>query len=445
MNEMNISATSLRLRADLVSATLPAIEHLDQSIGALVPEDDRPGRILREIANLERGASDHSYPLKAVLVGVKDLIHADGLATRAGSCLPPGVIAGEEAAILKLVKNPTCGGLVLGKTTTDEFAYDHPPGTRNPLDHARTPGGSSAGSAAAVAGGLCPIALGTQTSASVIAPAAFCGVLGFKPSYGRVSMEGIFPVAPSLDTVGILSRDSGLMGEFAAALIHDWRNVAAGKPILGVPEGSYLDRLPAYGWSEPFWKSLRHLEDQGFEVKRIPFFRSAEDTEDVFQAASSLIYGEMARVQERYLNSHGHLLRPLTKKAIEHGKTILDGDVSRAQILAQSLRAEIDTWMDAQGVDVVLSPSQLGPAPLLESGRTSWGHTTTMWTFAGMPCLTVPGGALNGMPVGLQGIARFYDDERLLQWMAMLDRAGLRELQSSKPEYDSLIPRVPQD
>ncbi len=139
-------------------------------------------------------------PLFGIPIGIKDIFHVNGFSTHAGSRLPPKQLMGEEAKCVSDLKK--AGALILGKTVTTEFAYFEPGPTMNPHNPNHTPGGSSSGSAAAVAAGLCPLALGSQTIGSIIRPASFCGVVGYKPSYDRISRDGVIPVSPSLDHIG---------------------------------------------------------------------------------------------------------------------------------------------------------------------------------------------------------------------------------------------------
>ena len=177
-----------------ITETLEALDARESLLQALVPEHDRHARLLRDAASLELRFPDPARrpPLYGMVVGIKDLFNVDGLPTRAGSLLPAEAFAGPEAETVSRLK--AAGALVLGKTVTTEFAYFTPGPTRNPVNPNHTPGGSSSGSAAAVAAGYCRLALGTQTIASVTRPAAYCGVFGFKPSQGRMSAAGIFPL-----------------------------------------------------------------------------------------------------------------------------------------------------------------------------------------------------------------------------------------------------------
>src|SRR5512138_1003056 len=191
----------------------------EPAIHAFIPEAGRFNRLRREaqsITGVPPGPAS-SGPLFGRLVGVKDIFRVDGFATRAGSHLPADEFQGAEAESVTRLKN--AGILILGKTVTTEFAYFTPGPTRNPHNLNHTPGGSSSGSAAAVAAGLCDLALGTQTIGSIIRPAAFCGVIGFKPTYDRISRAGVIPLSPSLDHVGFFASDLEIANAAAQALV----------------------------------------------------------------------------------------------------------------------------------------------------------------------------------------------------------------------------------
>lgn len=195
------------------------IDRIDPVIRAFVPEPGRYERLAVEAHTLAaRGGAGRLY---GVPVGVKDVIHVAGLPTHAGSALPPGVLGGPEATLVTRVRE--AGALIAGKTVTAEFAVAAPGPTRNPRSLAHTPGGSSSGSAAAVAAGLVPLALGTQTIASVIRPAAYCGVVGFRPTYGRIPVDGVIAYAPSLDTPGFFTADVASARLAADVLVDGWR------------------------------------------------------------------------------------------------------------------------------------------------------------------------------------------------------------------------------
>ncbi|MBZ0303302.1 MAG: amidase, partial [Anaerolineae bacterium] len=229
-----------------IERLLDRIDVVDAQTQALVPEPDRRARVLREAEALQTRYPDPQTrpPLYGVPVGVKDIFRVEGLPTRAGSTLPPELFDAPEAACVTRLRQQ--GALVVGKTVTTEFAYFEPGPTRNPHDLTRTPGGSSSGSAAGVAAGLCLLAIGTQTVGSVIRPAAFCGVVGYKPSYGRIDPTGVIFFSPALDHVGLFTQDVAGMQLAASVVCQDCRSVKADKdsrlPVLGVPDGPYLDQ-----------------------------------------------------------------------------------------------------------------------------------------------------------------------------------------------------------
>ncbi len=217
------------------------IEAVEPHIASLLPEPGRRERLLREARDLEAREPDPAArpPLYGALVGVKDIIHVDGFVTRAGSAVPPELFAGPEAACIAPLR--AAGALIVGKTVTTEFAGFEQNGTRNPHNPAHTPGGSSSGSAAAVAAGLCVLALGSQTVGSVIRPAAFCGVVGYKPTYNRIPTQGIVYYSESVDTVGLFTQDVAGMALAASVLCREWQPAHADRrPVLAVPEGAYL-------------------------------------------------------------------------------------------------------------------------------------------------------------------------------------------------------------
>lgn len=418
------TAADLRTGGLGVSAYLEQVrarmEQVDADVRAFLPEPDRWQRVGREVAAMEaRTPAGAARPaLYGVPVGVKDCIRVDGLSTRAGSDLPPELFAGREASVVTALRE--AGAIVLGKTAMDEFAYSEPPATRNPHNLAHTPGGSSSGSAAAVAAGLCPLALGTQTSRSVIGPAAFCGVVGFKPSFGRIAIDGVIPLSPAFDTVGMLTQDVAGMRLAASALIPDWRPIdATRRPILGVPEGKLLTWTLEVG-RQAFERHLARLVEAGFEIRRIPFFAD-DELEEMDRRAMTLLHGEMARVHAEWFRQYPERYRPRTARGIQRGQAVGDQEVAACRAYRQPFRAQVEALMREAGIDLWVTPASAGPAPLgLE--LTGWGGMTTAWSYAGLPCVTVPADPdPAGLPLGLQAIAPLGQDEQLLAWMSDLE------------------------
>ena len=308
--------------------------------------------------------------------------------------------------------------MILGKSVTTEFAYFEPGPTRNPhaLDH--TPGGSSSGSAAAVAAGLCQLAVGTQTIGSVIRPAAFCGMVGFKPSLDRIASQGVVYFSRSIDQVGLFTQDVAGMQVAASVLCRDWRTppAPAGLPVLGVPEGAYLQRAEPAAL-EAFERQLEQLDAAGVTVRRVP---ALEDIEDLRRRHLNLIFAEFAQEHASIYAQHAALYRPRTVDIIEKGKRVSKAEWTEGRDSTVKLRHDLEALMIKSGIDLWVCPAAPGPAP---EGIHATGDPimNLPWTHAGMPAITLPAGqAAGGLPLGLQVVARYGEDEQLLAWAAVL-------------------------
>ena len=388
-----------------------------------VAEPGRWRRLEAEAADLDRRFPDPAGrpALFAALVGVKDIFHVAGLPTRAGSRLPPEELAPEgppEAESVRRLR--AAGALVIGKTVTTEFAYFEPGPTRNPRAPGHTPGGSSSGSAAAVAAGVCPLALGTQTIGSVGRPAAYCGIVGFKPTYDRVPRDGVIPLAPSLDHVGVLAADVAWARAAAAVLCDGWRgdpdSRSRRRPSLAVPVGPYLEA------AEPAARHhlravQRRLAAAGFAVREVPILL---DYEAVARRHRRLMAHEAAAVHERWHGRHRHLYRPRTAELIEQGRQVSAEEAAAARAGRGELRQELEAALAERGLDLWLTPGATGPAP---RGLAATGDPAMQlpWSHAGMPAVVLPAGSSpEGLPLGIQLAARAGDDELLLAWAERL-------------------------
>ncbi|HUG15189.1 MAG TPA: amidase [Thermomicrobiales bacterium] len=402
----------LRL-ADYIAEVCDRIEAVEPEIAALLPDPDRRERLLREAAVLERRwpYPDARPMLYGALVGVKDIFHADGFVTRAGTKLPPELFAGSEATSVRLVKD--AGALVLGKAVTTEFAGFAQNGTRNPHNPAHTPGGSSSGSAAAVAAGYCPLAFGSQTVGSVIRPAAFCGVVGFKPTYGRIPIDGVIPYSPSVDTVGMFTQDVAGMCLAAEVLCRDWQPVGSGRrPVLGVPDGAYLQQASPQGL-RAFEQQVAALQSAGYIVKRV---RALDDIAEIDRRHRWMTNAEAARFHESWLDEYRDVYRDEMREVLVAGLATTPEQVEEGRAGRLATRQTLKDLMDEHGLDLWICPPAPGPAP---HGIESTGNPmmNLVWTHAGLPALSVPAGkAANGLPLGLQIVGRFNADEALLGW-----------------------------
>ena len=381
-------------------------------IHALVAEKDRFARLKRETESVSWGS------LQKVLVGVKDIFHVDGFETRAGSRLPPAELQGPEAECVTALKE--AGALILGKTVSTEFAYFAPGPTRNPHDPRHTPGGSSSGSAAAVAAGYCPLALGTQTIGSISRPASFCGVVGFKPTFDRISTAGVFPLAPSLDHVGLFTTTAGDASTAAAVLCPDWASPRVERrPALGIPEGPYLERATAAGLGH-FRRVCQGLQSAGWDLRSIPAF---DDFDEIEATHQTILAAEVARLHSDLFARFGELYHPKTRELIERGRDISDSELAKALPARARLRDRLQELMERQGIELWLSPAATGPAPV---GIESTGDPVMNlpWTQAGLPTVSLPAGVeSNGLPMGLQVTGHWQGDESLLAWCLDLERS----------------------
>jgi Asp-tRNA(Asn)/Glu-tRNA(Gln) amidotransferase A subunit family amidase len=388
---------------------------------ACLPEDGRFDRLRREARQLldRYPQPDRRPPLYGVLVGVKDIFRVDGFPTRAGSRLPFALLEGEESASVTRLKQ--AGALILGKTVSTEFAYFAPGPTRNPRNLQHTPGGSSSGSAAAVAAGLCPVALGTQTIGSIIRPAAYCGVVGYKPSYDRISRTGVIPLAPSLDHVGLFAVHVDDVEQAARILAGDWMPRAeteTRRPILGIPEGPYLNSASDEGLKY-FDLACDQLRAAGYEIKSIP---AMPDFAAICARHNLIVAAEAARVHADWFACYGNLYHPKTAKLIRRGQAVSDEALTDAIDGRERLRAELNNLMTDHQIDLWIAPAATGSAPL---GLDNTGDPVMNlpWTHSGLPAISLPCGTNEaGLPLGLQVIGGWYQDEQLLNWAEELER-----------------------
>jgi Asp-tRNA(Asn)/Glu-tRNA(Gln) amidotransferase A subunit family amidase len=390
----------------------------EPGLQAFLPEKGRFERLRREEEDLLARWPDprDRPPLFGVRIGVKDVFHVDGFKTRAGSRLPPAVLRGPEAPSVTALRK--AGALILGKTVATEFAYFAPGPTRNPWNLEHTPGGSSSGSAAAVAAGLCPLALGTQTIGSVLRPAAFCGVVGFKPSKTQIPTSGMVPLSPSLDEVGFFTPDVETARRVASLLCDRWRPYPPERrPRLAVPVGPYLSRVSKEGMIH-FRSVCDRLADEGYEILPVP---AMADFDEVVERHYRVVAAEAARVHAGWFRRFEDRYRPQTAELIRKGMDITDAELARDLAGCDRLGDEITGLMDQYRFDLWISPAAVGAAP---RGLESTGDPVMNlpWTQAFMPAVSLPAGRNpEGLPMGLQIAAVMGDDEDLLFWAVEME------------------------
>lgn len=412
---------------DYIKTCLARIDAYDPVIKALLPEPGRADRLLAEAAALEiRWPDPESRPaLYGLLFGAKDIFAADGFETRAGSRLPAELFRMPEGPVVRALKD--AGALLVGKTVTTEFAYFAPGPTGNPWNPKHTPGGSSSGSAAAVAAGFCAFATGTQTIGSISRPAAFCGIAGLKPSYERISREGVVPFSPSVDHIGLFAADSSSLALGAAAVVPDWHydkfTSAVAKyskscPVLAVPEGPYLDQTEPLALSA-FRAQLDTLRKAGFTVLSVPVF---DDIADINDRHRRICAADIERVHRDWFTHYEELYASQTAELIHKGAAIDNEQLERDKTGRFSLRSRLERLLEEAGADLWISPAAPGPAP---EGLSATGSPimNLPWTFAGLPTLVLPAGLSQlGLPLGLQLAARFGWDEELLAMGRALEK-----------------------
>lgn len=389
----------------------------EPAVLAFLPERERFARLRLEADALLSRYPDlvKRPPLFGMTVGVKDIFHVKGFVTQAGSKLPAEELQGGEAASVARLKD--AGALILSKTVTTEFAYFTPGPTRNPHNPAHTPGGSSSGSAAAVAAGMCSLALGTQTIGSVIRPAAFCGVVGFKPTYDRIPRAGVIPLSLSLDHVGFFTPDVEMAKKAASVLLGDWGLETTGrKPTLGIPDGPYLACASDYALA-CFNAICQSLTDAGYDLRRV---RVMDDFQAIRDRHDAIMSYEAAQVHEEWFKKYESLYSPKFTDLIKRGQAITN---YQFQLQVRDMfRDQITQTMDENQIDLWICPPTIGPAP---NGLDSTGDPIMClpWTQIGFPAINFPTTKTEeGLPMGLQLVGKWDADESLLTWAEEIEK-----------------------
>ena len=406
--------------ADFLEDVRRRLEAHDPDIVAMLPEAQRFARLDKEAKTL---AARHPAPadrpaLFGIPVAVKDIIHVQGFPTKAGSSLPPAALAGEEGPVMRRLRR--AGALVLGKSHTTEFASVNPAPTHNPHNLAHTPGGSSSGSAAAVAAGFSPLGIGTQTMGSVVRPAAYCGVTGFKPSQGRVPTDGIIPFSKNVDQVGFFTA-SVAGAQLAGAVFCDSLGavpVPAHPGRLLVPEGPLLQAVEQDAL-RLFRITLQDLRAQGWDIATAPCL---DDLERIRALHMAFTAAEMAAAHAAWYPRYRDLYGARTRAVIEAGQHVSPAQMGQAAASMAALRARLGDALAELACDAFVCPSATGTAPL---GLSSTGDPimNLPWTHAGLPVVSLPAGRCEGLPLGLQVIGRFGGDEALLGLCGALEKS----------------------
>jgi Asp-tRNA(Asn)/Glu-tRNA(Gln) amidotransferase A subunit family amidase len=347
-------------------------------------------------------------PLDGIPFGAKDIMETRGLATEYGSPIYKGRIGTADAAIVTSLRQR--GAVLMGKTHTTAFAHREPAPTRNPRNLEHTPGGSSSGSAAAVAAGMVPFALGTQTRGSVLRPASFCGISGFKPTYGLLSLDGVLPFSTSLDTLGFFTHTP-------ADMLALWN--AIGQPmgrdeevLLGAP-----DPLPTVEpvMAAAFADAIARLQSAGVAVRTLDL---APLLARLDAASDTVMYYEGARFHEQRYKEHGERMAHMGE-LVRQGLTIPASRYEEAKrVIADGREAIAEIY---EATPVILVPAATGPAPrgLAQTGDASMNAP---WTALGTPAIAIPMSVTDGLPLGLQLTAAPGEDARVIRTAIRVSR-----------------------
>jgi Asp-tRNA(Asn)/Glu-tRNA(Gln) amidotransferase A subunit family amidase len=397
---------------DLLEASLKAIREQEADVQAWAHLADDCARVLAEKLRDSVARSD----LHGVPFAVKDIYDSADLPTEWGTPVQKGRVPTRDCALVaKLLE---LGAVLVGKTHTTAFAYYDAAPTRNPHKLAHTPGGSSSGSAAAVACGMVPLALGSQTQGSVLRPASFCGVVGFKPTFGKLPLEGVMPFAPTLDHAGLFTSTVADMQVVWQALGY-------------ASEADPCDTITSIDWPPPsspaaevdaamlgcLESSLSRLAQSGFRIQHVPrppFF------DDLPEALRTVMYFEAAREHGAMFEEHGAAVGDKLATLLAEGLRISEEDYQVAIASIDEARAAFATWSAENAI--IATPAAMGPAP---RGLDSTGdpRSNAPFTALGVPAISIPmGSSPDGLPLGLQLVAASGDESRLLATARAIER-----------------------
>lgn len=415
----------------LVEACLQRIEETEDAVKAWAYLD--AGVALDQARELDRirKIGRATGALHGVPVGLKDIVDTKDMPTQRGTPIFGGRQPEADARIVEHLRE--AGAVIMGKTKTTEFAYMHPTDTTNPFDPARTPGGSSSGSAAAVAARHVPLAIGTQTGGSVIRPASFCGVYGFKPTRGTISRSGVFRTSVSLDHIGGFANSLEDIALLTGAVSgYDQTDpVSFARPRAHMLDGARAEVPvePNIAWLDfPFHDRLEPDTVEGINAVidglggRVERFSASPQLADLINVHKTIYDYEIRQNMTGISKDHGADLSIEMQSATNRGSKISEAqyqDALAVMASAQSFFAEYFNEFDA-----ILAPSATGEAPPLDAGHTGDSVFCLTWTLAGLPCLTLPllvGG--NDLPVGVQLIGAVEEDGRLLRTASWVQRS----------------------
>jgi Asp-tRNA(Asn)/Glu-tRNA(Gln) amidotransferase A subunit family amidase len=419
----------------LVEACLARIRDVDPQVQAWAFLDADHALERARAADALRLEGKPIGPLHGVPIGVKDIFDTADMPTENGSVLHGGRTPSRDATVVSMLR--AAGAVIMGKTVTTEFAYFSPGKTRNPLNSEHTPGGSSSGSAAAVGANMVPLALGSQTNGSTIRPAAYCGVIGFKPTYGLISRHGVFALSRTLDHVGLFARSVDDIALLAEELVGYDENDPDTRPRARIP---FVDvaaeeppLLPMFAFIKtPMWERADEetkeglaeiIEHLGAQVEEVELFPSASEA---WQWHQNIMSAEMALNLEREWKHGRDRLSEQLRAQIERGQEVRAIDYQQALARINPIHESFVELFE-QRYDAILTPAAPSAAP---KGLTATGDPSfcTLWTLCGMPAISLPLlQSASGLPIGVQLVGPRLGDARLLRtarWLAARVAAG---------------------
>lgn len=407
---------------ETLTAHLEYVQAADAEIQAFAALD--PAALETRIAELEslKASVQPLPPLYGLPVAVKDIVDTTDFPTAYGSPIFAGRYPISDATVIRRLRG--AGAVILGKSVTTEFATFHPGPTRNPHRLTHTPGGSSSGSAAAVAAGMVPVAIGSQTNGSIVRPASFCGVYGFKPSFGLIPRTGVFDQSPSLDQLGVFAKNLNDLAKVADVLAGDDGHDSASRGISSYQFSLVMNQEPVVTprfcfVKTPWWDQVSPDAQEAFEafLELMDGVVELVALPDVVRQAvgwhADVNETELALALSREYAHHREGLSPALLARLEKAGNIRAVDYLRAKGRIPHVASAFDEYFDRY--DAILAPAALGAAPE-GLGSTGTPIMSTVWTFGGLPTVSLPL-LVNeqGMPLGVQAIGEFRQDGRLLR------------------------------
>jgi len=387
---------------DLIETCLTRIDRWEESVRAWVSLDREGARSAADEAGRRFQRGEPQGPLAGIPLGIKDIIDLRGICTRAGSPLRDSHRATDDAPIVTRLRQ--AGAIILGKTVTTEFACFDPPVTSNPWNLSRSPGGSSSGSAAAVALGMCVAAIGTQTGGSIVRPASFCGIAGLKPTHGRVDITGVVPVSERLDHVGPMGRSVADLAEIFAVIARPAAAPTPSRSWRGATIRGYFGALASRETRTAWESAIEKLAARGVTLEEIALPAAMDQ---VAEMHLRIMAGDMAKLHRASFTENPKAYGPRVSELIERGLNLSASDYEEALLHQSRFQAEIDAWFPSESM--LLLPSTVTTAP----DRSSTGNPllNAPWSYTGLPSVTLPIGlADEGLPCGLQLVgARNHD------------------------------------